>query len=249
VRGGRLGTYVHFGLASGYVLSEFVHDGPNTVLIEQYLGPQSAEWHRYYTYNARIQIGSVYWSADPITPNLLVFRPHLKDIMRMLPSNQARRQVLACLADPGNYARVHQGMLLTCVWAFGFPPGYDAQTWWERHRGLFRSYHDPHEAATLVLGWIQTARSLAPEYDPRLEQSMPWLGVLERQRMAALRQERPSFCSDAPFAKAYADLSLDWQEEPMFPDNVAWWPECPAEPSKAGSAASDNAEIRGMDSI
>jgi hypothetical protein len=71
----------------------------------------------------------------------------------MLPTDEARTQVLACLADTENLLRVHQGLLLTCLREWGYPAGHNAASWWARHRHLFRHEYDPRAAALTVAGW------------------------------------------------------------------------------------------------
>jgi len=77
--------------------------GPNTRLIESYLGPCAPYW--------------VGWRPEP-----LLGVDDLERYLSLLPTRDARLRVLHCVTDPDNRLREHQKMLLIALRAFGFPP-------------------------------------------------------------------------------------------------------------------------------
>jgi len=85
----------------------------------------------------------------------MLFRDCLIDVLAMLPSEDARRQVLNCLTARENMLRAHQGMLLAYLYEVGYPSGDAADRWWNQHADLFRIVEDPDEAARLVVNWAE----------------------------------------------------------------------------------------------
>jgi hypothetical protein len=169
LRGGRRGVALSPGFRVGKEGITFLpgdlrfgHDGPNTELIESYLGRCEPEWQYYATLSTMHRIHEP--AVGPETYNL-IFEGWLPDALDRLPSEEARVQVLRCLTDSQNLLRRYQGLLLTCVKDWRYPEGYDALDWWERHQHLFRQEYDPRKAAVTVAGWYDMIQSHGPSRD------------------------------------------------------------------------------------
>jgi hypothetical protein len=115
----------------------FAHAGPNTRLLEQWLGPLEPQWQY----------------LDHVNGRNLIFSARLPAILDLLPDDEARRQVLMSLTDSTNLLRFHQGLLLTCVHELGYPPGMDAHSWWDKHVWVFQRERDPARAVRIAWGW------------------------------------------------------------------------------------------------
>jgi|GEM_PF-1653729 len=188
----------------------FGRDGPNTELLESYLGPLPANWWQqapHFPYirdgNERVQ------SRNPIR------REYLPEMLARLPNDAARKQVLTCLVDTENRLRVHQGLLLACVMDLGYPPGLNAEGWWQAHQEVFRPEHDPIVAAKMTRGWLRRIRRLPVDWDGAV-------GSLSR---AADYQERGAWGGHEDFGEAVREL--EWRHRPRpvaDSNNVVWWP-------------------------
>ena len=189
IRGGRRGIEF-FSLSFGW-------SGPNTRFLEQRLGRMEPEWrHQLALWAARD-------GNERVNSRSLIYDSDLRDILRKLPNQEAQDQVLRCLTDPKNFMRVHQGLLLTCVYVLDYPPGYDKESWWRHHEVLFRPEHDPKAAMENMWGWIEVTESFAPGHKPSgspCEQFLP----ITRQRRAADYQIRGDWGGDHELAKQYA---------------------------------------------
>lgn len=149
VQGGRTGVL----LMAFNGETRFVRDGPNTQLLEDYLGPLEAKWDSISLRS--MLLGTFRDGHDRVYWSNIIFMPELPEILAMLPDNRARVQVLRCVTDRENILRLHQGVLLLCLWSLDYPEGYDAESWWSRHQHLFRHEYDQKRAALTVAGWMQ----------------------------------------------------------------------------------------------
>lgn len=212
VRGGRNGIQLLYDFS-------YTWPGANTALIGSYLGPVEPEWEGqwylslgYAGFEERVNRQSILRKAD------------LPAILAMLPSDAARRQALACVANPKNLARVHQGLLLVSLKTFRYRDSENAEEWWKRHATDFRAAENADEAAKLVFGWrVEIAKLLtadeAPAPDSR--QFAVW-----QQLDAALNQEMGMWGGDGAFSEAYYAASVRARRPPAAPkdreSNESW---------------------------
>ncbi|REK07884.1 MAG: hypothetical protein DWQ37_20995 [Planctomycetota bacterium] len=188
----------------------FGHDGPNTKLLESYLGPLPPNWWQQAPNFPGIRDGN-----ERVQSRNPILRDYLPDILEMLPDDAARKQVLTCLVDTENRLRVHQGLLLACLMELGYPPGLNAETWWEAHRDLFKCEHDPVAAAKLTRGWLRKIerRPIEPS------------SAMSSLYRAADYQERGSWGGHWDFGEAA--MKLEWDHPPEeidASDKILWWP-------------------------
>jgi len=196
----------------------------NRAILDEYLGPNSPCWVPISDpYNVRSHV-------ERIDHYSLVFDPELRRILSLLPSNEARRQVLTCLTDPHNLVRAHQGLLLKYLDVLGYPPGFDRESWWHRHADLFGRVNERKEAARLVWGW----RARSDPYVP-WSRDCPASWHISRHHVAARRAEfdQPA-CRDG-FLEALAILDFELGGKTdrtgynLGIDRIAWWPERPCQ--------------------
>lgn len=217
VRGGRDGVQL---------LGDFSYSwpGPNSVLIERYLGSLAGEWEGRW-YASKWYLGL----EERVNRRSIIRQPDLPEMLALLPSDEARRQVLRCVTTPENQARVHQGLLLVALKRFGYPEGYDANRWWRKHEPAFRVVEAPLEASQLVYGWRNAIQRIASESEGR-SPSLPDL-ALRQQLDAALMQEMGMWGGDGDFSDAYYLMAVrrkqagaDEGDDLRAPNqNVAWW--------------------------
>lgn len=217
VRGGRDGVQLLDGFSYSW-------PGPNSALIDWYLGPLEAVWEgRWYV--------SKWYSGleERVNRRSVIRQPDLPEMLALLPSDEARRQVLRCVTTPENQARVHQGLLLVALKRFGYPEGYDAERWWCKHEPIFRVVADPIEASQMVCGWRIAIQRIARESE---NQSAPAVdGALLEQLDAALMQEMGMWGGDGDFSDAYYLMAVRRKQAgadegdgpPSLDQNGAWW--------------------------
>ena len=175
---GRRGVLVCGGLRFG-------NPGPNTALLEALLGPRQPEWRVCSLRDGDERVHNRNPVMDPLFPEILAVLPH----------DEARRQVARCLIEPSNLARVHQGMLLVCLWELGYPEGVAPETWWDVHGQAFEIAQDPDVAVRRVWGWREAATELAATHLR--------LGWFVRPQLHAVEhQELGSRGGDPEFAEA-----------------------------------------------
>jgi hypothetical protein len=216
IRGGRHGTQ--------FAGMRFGQPGPNTALLESYLGPLEPKWKHQCCLSPWVRDGN-----ERVNSRSIIRRDYLPDVLAMLPDDEARRTVLACMTDPDNLLRVHQGLLLTCVCAWGYPPTHDAVTWWAKHGWVFHSERSARDAWRVMWGWREKIQEAAPgreklaEHDERERQVWSQLRAAEYQErggwggdeaIAALLNPEPSWL-DSSRRPAVANLGVD---------RIDWWP-------------------------
>jgi hypothetical protein len=209
--GGRWGLQISPGLRFG-------RDGPNTKLLESYLGPLPPNWWLQAPHFPYIRDGNErVMSRNPI------LRDYLPTLLSRLPDDAARKQVLTCLVDPENRLRVHQGLLLACLMELGYPPGLDAKGWWKAHRDLFKCGHEALAAAKLTRGWTRKIERL-----PQRPLNGEPRSAVSSLITAANYQERGAWGGHEDFGEAV--WSLEWKRHPAEIDatgHVVWWPNAP----------------------
>lgn len=139
----------------------------------------------------------------------------------MLPDDAARRAVVIALAAPNNRLRVHQGLLLVCLYDLGYPEGMDRDSWWAAHSQLFRREYDPKVAASLVCDWLENVERI---YAGPESPSAVWT-----QLRAARYQQQGTWGAHVDFAEAFWQIKFG-QDEPdvearRLADAIIWWPE------------------------
>ncbi len=146
----------------------------------------------------------------------LIFKPYLRDVLRILPDEDAETRALSCIANPANVMRMHQCWLLVAVAEFGFPQGMTAKEWWQHHKPFFEPVYDVDQAAKIVFGWRH--RMKAPHQSERF-------GSISQ---ALYYQEHGSWGGDEDFGPAINRLIQKYPNEkpgdPGFGVNqVVWW--------------------------
>jgi hypothetical protein len=218
-RGGR------FGVELEPLKLRFGRAGPNTRLLESHLGPLAPHWRHLVPVPGlfvKVRDGN-----DRVHSCNVIFHDRLPDVLKMLPADDARRQVLSCLTDPDNRLRAHQSLLLVCLDELGYPPGYDGEHWWGEHRSVFAREPNARKAARSVAGWRDAVERAVPlRRHPR--------GYLERnprvqaQLRAVEYQERGSWGGHGDFGEAVLELeeavAADGSRVPEGAIRVAWWP-------------------------
>lgn len=125
---------------------DFCKAGRNHALLRSHAPAGDDQW----ILKAVLGDGHVFGGGDRIDTKSVLLRPMLPSILAMLPSDDARHVVILALADRKNLARVHQGLLLTCLACAGPPAGEAEDDWWATHRKVFVSVSDPSKAAGLA---------------------------------------------------------------------------------------------------
>jgi len=201
----------------------FARNGPNTRLIQKYFGERQAKW---IWKNTRFHLlGKVWGEGDRVDWKSVVFQSYLPEALSMLPSDEARTQVLGCVTDSGNLIRVHQGLLLACLKTFGYPKGYDSRTWWDEHKWVFVVERDPLTAARMVWGWLDATYVLAPQ---RPTPKAAWALQDIRTQQYAVESQQNWGTTNFSFAGAYSALERDEglrAQAPGVTQRVVWWPE------------------------
>ena len=211
VRGSRMGIQFAGG--------RFITSSMNAELLEKYLGQIQPQWKHGSPLSPYVRDGN-----ERVDIASVARRDYLPKVLAMLPNDDARRQVLRCLTDPANRLRVHQGLLLSCLYHKGYPPDHGAASWWQRHEWAFRPEHDPQRAVDLVFGWTDQIKAREPNSDV--------VGEVSRQVRAANYQEHGSWGGDHDFGEAYQTLEEQVMQAPngveAFPQlgihRIVWWP-------------------------
>ncbi len=202
----------------------FSKEGVNTALLEDYLGPRPVEWRYIGARSSCFGLGRWKDRFDAITGGSLIRKTTLPEVLGILPHGSAKLKVLACFTDPDNILRAHQEQLLLLVWGRGFPPGFDSNSWWKHHEGIFESEYNPAVAAKLVYGLFEKFR------DTLRNQSVPdtagrYLFGLEQQVRASVIGD------DGRLVVAIMTLKfriLDGDEiipPEAWINRIVWWPE------------------------
>lgn len=206
-QGGRTGIRIDPGL-------RFKKAGPNTPLLESYLGTIEPKWVCQHHYSRRAR----FLRTHRAKTWLISFSPQLSNVLKLLPSDEARRTVLACLVDGDNCLRAHQSMLLGCLNEFGFPAGLDSPMWWNRHESLFYRENDPKRAVKLVRGWSRQVERLLASCSPKKD-----LSDLRIQYFVATYQEQGLHGGNLSFSREYQQSGEDVQGKQAPTINVDWW--------------------------
>ncbi len=190
----------------GVALSEpvmMMTNGPNENLIADKIGVGQADWFYRCTGDGRITL------EMPDTRSL-VFSKQLPVLLEFLPNSAARRQILTNLTNKNNLIRVHQGLLLTCLYEYGYPDDYTKDEWWETYGHLFEAKHDVHDAVAFSLGITEMAEALN-EDTPRRS--------VERQLLAARYFERGMYTRCPDFGRVYMEETM----RGTSPTTELWW--------------------------
>jgi hypothetical protein len=128
--------------------------------------------------------------------------------------------VLKCVTDPTNLLRVHQGLLLVCVYQWGYPRGHDAASWWTKHRWVFYAERDAHQAWRVMWGWREKIEAASRDHE--------W--PISSQLHAAYDQEGGAWGGDRKLGELF-DREPFWRLSPQRPkvqnlgvDQLDWWP-------------------------
>ncbi|MCA9268410.1 MAG: hypothetical protein KDA41_08055, partial [Planctomycetales bacterium] len=146
---------------------------------------------------------------------------YFPQILAMLPDDAARQSIIKSLTEPDNRLRVHQGVLLACLYDLNYPAGMDGRSWWLHHKEFFRAEHDPVAAASLTQGFLDNVGRIYPDGDIPDE-------VL-RQCRAARYQQHGTWGGHFDFGVTYIEMERGDRE----PDaqslesarDIVWWPE------------------------
>lgn len=208
VHGGRIGWQIEpHGFRFGYA-------GPNTRLLEKELGPLDAQWQDSgitFMLLATWRDGN-----ERVNCHNLIFSSRLPAILERLPTDAARRRVLACLTDSTNLLRIHQGFLLTCLDELGYPPGMNAQTWWDRHEWIFEREQDAGRAVRTVWGWSS-----------RWPEETNW--TIVSQLHGVNFQQRGTWGGDADFGEEFQEFDDrmrrdgDKNDARLGVNRIVWW--------------------------
>lgn len=178
--------------------SRFGGDTANTLLLKSYLGPLPPRWQHASIRSALFSD----WrdGNERVRKHNMIFQPRLPQMLTMLPNEEARIQVLRSATDPDNLMATHQTLLLTCLEEWGYPPGHDSASWWERHRHLFQQEYDPDVVARQVTGWSEllneasatTSEVRSQLQAARYQETGRWGGIPEVARaLHRLREGEP----------------------------------------------------------
>ncbi|OQB85994.1 MAG: hypothetical protein BWX88_01394 [Planctomycetes bacterium ADurb.Bin126] len=211
---GRKGVSASLYLFDTHVLL-YRKDGPNTRLLRRLGTDREARWRFAATRTDTFGFGSWRDGFDVTVEFALIGQPHLGPVLARVPDDPARRQVLICLCDPENCARVYQEMLLVMLWEYGYPPGLDAQSWWARHAEIFRTHPDPEATARLVDGLADHFRKVLEERPAKQpEVDLAW-AVLNSQGGVVGGDHRLSVALKAIYGQP---LAAD-----AWVNRIAWW--------------------------
>ena len=198
----------------------FVTDTNNADLIEKHLGPIEPQWKHSSYIAPGIRDGN-----ERVDSGSIIRCTCLGEMLEVLPSEAAKRQVLICVTDPNNRARIHQGLLVIAIRAWGYPPGYDAETWWTEHAHLFKPMPDPTVAAKTVWGWRERIGSLISASHHDGQELSLYEEYLSTLCSAARYQEQGTWGGDRDFGECYDMLPGTMPPPLVIPKNVVWWPE------------------------
>ena len=210
--------YDDVGSRSGSAITPFLHfgrDGENTKLMESYVGPLEANWWYQCPLSPYMRDGN-----ERVRSRSITRYGYFPELLAMLPDDQARRTVILALTDRSNRLRVHQGLLLACLYVGNYPEGMDAESWWAHHQALFEPEYDPTVAAAVIQGW----RAQAERLESRDVDSIIYL-----QLYATGYQEEGGWGGDEELGEVALDIEYGGREPD--PDGLArgqqviWWPD------------------------
>ncbi len=208
---------------------EFGRDGPNTVLLESYVGELQPNWWKQAPHSPYVRDGN-----ERVQSRNLIRHKYFSEVLEMLPDDEARRTVILALTDKDNRLRVHQGLLLSCLHALDFPAGMDARSWWSQHAFVFRAERDPFIAASLTQGWLEEIERLF---------SHDWPRTVESHYIAATYQEGGQWGGHSDFGQARLEIHFgDRSADPRAVETsrrILWWPERNPVPTKADQRVKD----------
>lgn len=222
VQNGRYGTELRLHRSL-----HFARDGSNTNIIRHYVGSRPAQWLRQRPLDGSRD------GDDRVNSCSVVFKPFLTEILKLLPSDIVRRKVLECLTDSTNLARIHQGMILACLYAKGFPSGFNSESWWKMHASLFKPVHDPDQTALLCWRWCERSKRCIPGYangaSEPIEENKPVLSP----RKAAEFQQQSIWGGDEELYEAFEKLEKKLGSPRVSEElkaslgvyQIAWWPD------------------------
>ncbi|HYG73975.1 MAG TPA: hypothetical protein VEK08_03125 [Planctomycetota bacterium] len=215
--GGRHGVEIFPGMLFG-------KPGFNTALIEARLGPRPPRWKHASIRSLLFGLGSWRDGNERVDICSLAYKDWLSSVLAKLPSQEAQTQVLKCLTDERNFMRVHQGLLLTGLLILDYPAGNDAESWWRKHRELFRREYNAHAAVRSVAGWRQRMAKCIPETPNEQEYEVT------SQIWAAKNMEFGGWGGNIEFYNEFERLRLHAYEahgkEPSTGVSlIEWWPE------------------------
>jgi hypothetical protein len=202
----------------------FGKDGKNSELIRRFLGYHSPEWQYGCIRSFAFGFGDWRDGNERVDSCSLIHQDCLSQLLEKLPDENARAEVLHCITNSKNLLRVHQGLLLSCIYQLGYPNGHTSESWWKKHSSLFMSTEDAVAAASMVAGWrIRIEKSL-----PENVWEKYW--VIGQQLRAARYAEGGVWGGDKSFSNAYDELNIQaWCEGKKHANrglkNVDWWPE------------------------
>jgi hypothetical protein len=189
--------------------------GENTALLESHLGPIQPQWKHSCSLSFGVRDGN-----ERVDSRSIIQQEFLGDLLALLRDDEARRMVLKCVTDPTNLLRVHQGLLLVCVYQWGYPPGHDAASWWTKHRWVFYAERDPHQAWRVMWGWREKIEAASRDHE--------W--PISSQLHAAYDQEGGAWGGDRKLGELF-DREPFWRLSPQRPkvqnlgvDQLDWWP-------------------------
>lgn len=193
----------------------FGREGPNTELMESLVGRLEPNWWYQAPQSPYIRDGN-----ERVHSRSIIRKEFFPELMEMLPNDNARCAVVLALTDTQNRLRVHQGLLLTCLFVEGSPAGWDANAWWLHNEALLQSEHDPAIAASIAIDWIAKIESCDALANNRL---------VATQLRAAKYQQRGGWGGHYDFGEAFQELAHQRAE----PDAKAyalgrsflWWSE------------------------
>ncbi|BBM86160.1 hypothetical protein UABAM_04546 [Candidatus Uabimicrobium amorphum] len=129
----------------------FVRNGKNTHLINKWLGETAPHWTHSHIGGSPFSL--VVDGNERVNTHSIVHQYYLPRILKLLPHDNARKQVLQCVCDSQNQLRFYQGLLMVCVMEWGFPEKKTAEEWWQKHQHFFIHESDGYEAAKTVVNW------------------------------------------------------------------------------------------------
>lgn len=195
---------------------DFRKEGYNHALLKSYAPPGKEVWV------ARKVLGPGHLLAggDYVRTRNALLRSWLPRILALLPSEDARRAVVAALADGDNFARIHQGLLLTWLACDGLPDGVTRERWWQDNWELFSPIRDSDRAAKCFVGLSDAIRRLTDERRGALSREAELeLGV---QLKAARNQEVGLKGGDEAFGDSFMALTAQTPESVRAARVSAW---------------------------
>ncbi len=193
----------------------FGKDGPNTAILESHVGPLEPRWRFQAPHSPYIRDGN-----ERVQSRNIIRHESFPEVLVMLPNDDARRAVIEALTDTENRLRVHQSLLLTCLYDLSFPVGTDRNSWWSHHKHLFYPEHDPTIAASLTQDWLEKVRAIYSADD------VP--SMIRVQCHAVHNQQHGAWGGHRDFGEAFARVAIG-QNEPNARSrkplgHVVWWP-------------------------